>query len=175
MIGRTARMHSCASGHDWTRDAQPGQVFCRKCGTKAALPPPVPTGAPLVRRGADLPGFTVEDLGMLRMAGRWGLLRPQSGRIFFLCGEFSLPVGDLAELLRCAGGVPQVVKADVYAVLADADAVPPGTLVLGRDAGEDIEAAAFNSFLQVLSEEELMLELVPSFDSLVTGPGQAPF
>ncbi len=176
-------LHPCAHGHDWDNGAGSQWARCTRCQEMTKLPPnvpapapagppvpPVPAGPPPVPRGRDLPGYTVEDLGMLRMAGRWGLLRPQSGRRLALCGEFSLPAGDLEELVRCAGGRPQ--GGDLWQLMRDGLV---DVLVAGRDADEDLVGFALANSVPVWGEEELVLELVPSYDSLTAQPGQAPF
>ena len=172
------RMHPCAESHDW--DSGRGSMWarCRRCDAMTKLPPPpgaapappapapmrTPPPAPDVRAGGKL---TAPELGLMRQAARWGLLRPQSRRRFMLTGLFSMTTADLGQVIEEAGG-----RVDPW---ADIEKLEVDVLVVGEDASEALVAKAYDAFVEVWDEADLVAALLPTIASLEAGPGQAPF
>lgn len=138
---------------------------CDRCGARLstcggrcrlALPPQDPESR-----------LTLEEVRALKLAGRWGLLRPQSRKRFVLTGDFSMAGADMRFLVQAAGGG---CWTDGWPVGEPVDA-----LVVGADPDAQLVARAWASGMEVLDEEGLVLQLVPLLSVLEAKPGQAPF
>lgn len=147
-------------GHTvWIGPMRDGLWACRSCGAVSRTNPAAKRAAPAL--------LTVEDSGKLRMAGRWGLLRPQSGRRFMATGLLSLPVGDLRMLLEAAGG-----RLDPSASL---EAGTVDVVLAGEEASKALVEKALDRCVPVWDEAELVANLLPTIDSLEAAPAEAPF
>lgn len=169
-------MRADQCGHSSTHVAANGWTWCRACGQRVAprdgaLPGPPPPGpVPAGAADAGQGGLTVQDLGFLKLAGRWGMLRQQSGRRFLLAGSFTLSVADLGRLIEAAGGQP--VRPDAV-VLSSAgwmrDAVD--VLVCGEGASPMLRGMALDAIVPCWDEADLVLELLPTHQQLTAPPG----
>ena len=110
--------------------------------------------------------LTVQQLGYLQTAGRWGLLRPQSGRRFKLTGDFSMPAHDLMRVLAAAGG------RDASHELIHEGAVD--VLVAGDRPSAVLTEQAYEAMVPVWDEAELVANLLPTLSSLTAPPGVLP-
>lgn len=99
------------------------------------------------------------DLGYLREAGRWGLLRDLDGRTVCLTGKMSLPRAQVEKLIEAADGRFTNTMTGAVQILVTADPDSRSTKV----------QAAMRAGIPVLSEAQFVTRLMPSPDELLTG------
>lgn len=117
--------------------------------------------------------YTVAELGQLRMAVRWGLMRqlPANLRQVKLVGDFTLDADDMRQLVKAAGGSVE----PAFWRASDVDLVVVGR-VEDRDQVMEALQLQLRDQLTVVTDEAGLVELLlPRWDHLVTPPGQPPF
>lgn len=143
----------------WRRTRNPSgnsYYVCTDCGRVQRQQPSTASGGTR---------FTVNDLGMLRMAKSWGLLRDQAGRRFMLTGAVSLGIVDLRALITSCRG-----QLDAGADMLDGTV---DVLILGEEANPKIIQVATDLYIPMVDEAGLLAMLIPSRDELLAYQDEA--
>ena len=143
-------------GHGPWMPHEPGVERCARCGTRR------PAGA-----DAGAVRLTVQELGQLKLAAAWGLVRSLEGRRIAPTGRFSMDAGDLARLVGACGG--QLLNS-WQADLGDVDVV-----LQGRAGDATLVDWADQCLVQVWSEADLVEAITPSLADLTRDPAEPPF
>ena len=169
-------------GHIWNLNSD-GRQACADCGVIAPAPPGfIAAGAPPVPDSTGIPGFTITELGHMRLAGRWGLLRSLNFRKFVLAGNFTIERTDLVAMVEAANGKVLPTIGDIADGRREQNIA---AIVIGRHNLNDASQEAVERTLEILeetypgasvwTEEDLILELIPQFSTLLADQGSDPF